>query len=445
MLFFLAYIYAVILVDNIKPTDTNSRVFYHENPNVVACADTGTQAGDYMTRIVSFESWGGPIPKDLEQIPDITISGYVWNVNGVFVRYQKTGSEIILKTYLPHLAAQTITIEDRLNYFWNLYMQQFNPVQAVRTKPPVTAEELMHGRALVFPFPDGKRSVEIPRFEKERRIGNAGKALGVRADVLAIHLKDTHISTTVPGAKLPASWETERTGEISITSEKTHEAGFRLLQEHKTVGLINCANASNLGGGVRNGLTAQEEDLMRAFPELWISYLRYMEENSEKRYIAPTEILVTKFPKENGELVALAAAAPSFFCGFDKNTDAVFHKADAQRYLGGVVGVYKESNDKVRITKDGYVELMSETIRNLLRAARNSGVEVLVLGALGCGVYNNPPKVVAKIFRDILNENDEEAGFLWKNHFKRIVFAIWAPPTSYNANLKHFMDVFSQV
>jgi uncharacterized protein (TIGR02452 family) len=45
-------------------------------------------------------------------------------------------------------------------------------------------------------------------------------------------------------------------------------------------------------------------------------------------------------------------------------------------------------------------------------------VDVLVLGAFGCGAYGTPPEEMAKLFKELISEGR------YKNAFEYIVFAI---------------------
>lgn len=67
------------------------------------------------------------------------------------------------------------------------------------------------------------------------------------------------------------------------------------------------------------------------------------------------------------------------------------------------------------------VEAMQNKIRQILRLTAMSGITHLVLGALGCGVFANPPKRVARIFRNVILEEE------FKGHFDEIVFGILDP------------------
>jgi uncharacterized protein (TIGR02452 family) len=58
-------------------------------------------------------------------------------------------------------------------------------------------------------------------------------------------------------------------------------------------------------------------------------------------------------------------------------------------------------------------------IRLILRVAARHGHTKLVLGALGCGVFSNPPRDVAHCFLEVLREPEFQGGW-WES----IVFAV---------------------
>lgn len=70
------------------------------------------------------------------------------------------------------------------------------------------------------------------------------------------------------------------------------------------------------------------------------------------------------------------------------------------------------------------VEGVKNKIRTILRIARDRGQENLVLGAIGCGAFHNPPKHVAELFREILCEHE------FYGAFKKICFAVKTSHTS---------------
>jgi len=79
-------------------------------------------------------------------------------------------------------------------------------------------------------------------------------------------------------------------------------------------------------------------------------------------------------------------------------------------------------------------------ISTILSIALEEGHDSIVLSALGCGAYVNPPKHIARLFKEVIKEFDGQ--------FKEIVFAIYDDHNSgkdHNpkGNLCSFSDVFS--
>ncbi|KAJ6460981.1 hypothetical protein C8R45DRAFT_1028847 [Mycena sanguinolenta] len=82
---------------------------------------------------------------------------------------------------------------------------------------------------------------------------------------------------------------------------------------------------------------------------------------------------------------------------------------------------------------------LQEKIRLVYRMAAHNGQENLVLGAMGCGAYACPPRLVATQMRDILLEPE------FRGWFKKVVFAIYSRPSNGPGNFEIFEDVFKGV
>ena len=57
---------------------------------------------------------------------------------------------------------------------------------------------------------------------------------------------------------------------------------------------------------------------------------------------------------------------------------------------------------------------------HVLTCAAAKGADVLVLGAFGCGAFQNNPEVVARAYKTALSE--------FPKVFRKIVFAVYCPP-----------------
>jgi uncharacterized protein (TIGR02452 family) len=81
-------------------------------------------------------------------------------------------------------------------------------------------------------------------------------------------------------------------------------------------------------------------------------------------------------------------------------------------------------------------------MRTILRIGLQHNHDSLVLGALGCGAFRNPPRDIAELFRIVINEPE------FKNKFKLIVFAIIDDHNSRKShnrdgNILPFKEVFN--
>ena len=96
-------------------------------------------------------------------------------------------------------------------------------------------------------------------------------------------------------------------------------------------------------------------------------------------------------------------------------------------------------NEEPRIAHH-LVSAVKNKMRTIFRIARENKQKVLVLGALGCGAFRNPPKHTAELFREVMQE-PEFCGV-----FSHIFFAIKEDHNSRGAgNYAPFAEVFKDV
>ena len=77
---------------------------------------------------------------------------------------------------------------------------------------------------------------------------------------------------------------------------------------------------------------------------------------------------------------------------------------------------------------DHHVEPIKNKIRTIFRLGLIHRHDSLVLGALGCGAFCNPPRHVARLFHEVMEEQE------FKNRYRRILFAIL---DDHNAHQRH--------
>ena len=72
---------------------------------------------------------------------------------------------------------------------------------------------------------------------------------------------------------------------------------------------------------------------------------------------------------------------------------------------------------------------------HILSCAAAKGADTLVIGAFGCGAFQNNPETVAKAYKTVLE--------IFPNVFRRIEFAIYCPPqndTNYQIFKKNLIN-----
>lgn len=220
--------------------------------------------------------------------------------------------------------------------------------------------------------------------------------------------------------------------EVTVTKSRSFEAAMRLREKYRDerIAVHNFASATNPGGGVEHGASAQEECLCRCstlFPVLKSNrlYGEYYAVHKALRDAHYTDACVwspdiyiiktdTAEPKRMSE---------SEWCKVDVLTCAAPNlrtRPSTRANPGNEIAVH--------MTNEDLLELHKHRARQLLSAAAAQGDSVLVLGAFGCGAFRNPPAVVAQAYKAILPE--------FEGYFKLVEFAVYCPPEhpeNYNA------------
>lgn len=222
---------------------------------------------------------------------------------------------------------------------------------------------------------------------------------------------------------------------ITVSGDRSFQAAMRLHEENPEakIAVMNFANAFQAGGGVTTGAGAQEECLCRTstlYPLLynWTmknSFYKYHRDKGSPRasdsliytegvVICKTdEDMPERMPQEDWVTVdVITIAAP------DLRIKSNIHVPD----IGGR-------------TFMNNAELFGYHVKraiHMLTCAAAKGADILVLGAFGCGAFQNDPEVVARAYKTALQE--------FPKVFERIEFAVYCPP----GNSRNY-DVFKRV
>lgn len=184
-------------------------------------------------------------------------------------------------------------------------------------------------------------------------------------------------------------------------------AAARLLMQQGEQDLLclNFASAKNPGGGFLGGAEAQEENLAKAsslYPGLITQMAHYEAGRSYKSCLYRHDMIYSP--------------AVVFF---RDDTYALLDQAFTMSVITSAAvnaGVVKrtEAQNIAQIAP-----VMQQRARFVLRLALARGHRNLILGAWGCGVFQNDPQMVAQIFMDLLTQDQE-----FSQQFKRVIFAV---------------------
>ena len=187
------------------------------------------------------------------------------------------------------------------------------------------------------------------------------------------------------------------------------EHTYLFSKQHPRVLVMNLANPVNPGGGVRRGARAQEEDLCRNSSLLLSleskaasSYYNY--NSSLDTYMGSDALMITPqveiIRDENGELLDDTVIVSVVTCAAPMVTYGLEGMSDAE-----------------------YKQMMYDRITGLLKCVAYLGYKVLVLGAWGCGAFDNDAAVISDLFYKALKELDYN-GHGHSDLFRRIDFAV---------------------
>lgn len=225
---------------------------------------------------------------------------------------------------------------------------------------------------------------------------------------------------------------------VDVTQERTFEAATKLSWKNPNsrIAVLNFANAFQPGGGVTSGSSAQEESLCRCstlYPLLYrrsLAPLFYGYHKKLNRAEATDSVIYTedvvicktdtdmpeRLPSDSWIKVdVITAAAPD-----------LRHKSNIHVQLTG--------NGTVMTDAQLYACHLKRAI-HIMTVAAAKHVDILVLGAFGCGAFENNPEVVAKAYYDAIE--------IFPKMFKKIVFAIYSSNSAgvnYLAFEKQFRD-----
>ncbi|MCM1026010.1 MAG: TIGR02452 family protein [Roseburia sp.] len=208
---------------------------------------------------------------------------------------------------------------------------------------------------------------------------------------------------------------------VAVSSRRSLEAARRYKGQRTAV--LNFASATNPGGGVVRGASAQEECLCRCSnlyfclntPKMWDAFYSPHRSASDPIHnddiIFTPDVAVFKTDTEDPELMAekdwyavdvITCAAPNL------------RQRPGNPYNSG------DGDKRAFLEDDQLLALHEKRLKRILDAALLQNVESVILGAFGCGAFSNDPEIVARAAGNVI------AGYL--KAFRNIEFAVYCSP-----------------
>lgn len=255
-------------------------------------------------------------------------------------------------------------------------------------------------------FQDTERLCKTnPRLLESVKRATAAQKLILESDALADQKKDRY----------------KDAARVAVSKKRTYEAAAGYKGQH--VAVHNFASASNPGGGVAKGASAQEECLCRCSglyfslntPAMWDGF--YQPHRNANDPIHNDDIIytphVTVFKSDTAvpQLMAeedwydvdvITCAAPNL------------RSQPSNRYNSG------DGSRQAMLKDKELLALHEKRLRRILEAALSEGCDTVILGAFGCGAFQNNPEVVAQASRNVIKD--------YLHAFRNIEFAVYCSP-----------------
>ena len=212
-------------------------------------------------------------------------------------------------------------------------------------------------------------------------------------------------------------------------------AGAQLKERGYNPAVLNMASRRNPGGGVVTGAGAQEETLFRR-TNLFRSLYQFAP--FAGMYGIKTSHHQYPLDRNFGGIYTPDAV---YFRESEQKGYALMDNPVSLSFIT-VAGMNRPDLTADGMIADHHVEPIKNKIRTIFRIGLAHGHDSLVLGALGCGAFRNPPRHVARLFHEVMDELE------FKNKYRRIVFAILDDHNAHQShnpegNYKPFADEFA--
>lgn len=224
-----------------------------------------------------------------------------------------------------------------------------------------------------------------------------------------------------------------------VSKKRTLEAAQSYAGQRVCV--LNFASATNPGGGVTKGSSAQEECLCRCstlYPCISAENVkqgfhyrhRSMLRNGEMDALYNSDCIYTPgvIVLKSDTILPQILPEEQWY-----GVDVITCAAPNLRSVPGDPLNPGSDSGAVQITEAELVSLHEKRANRILDIAKVHQAEIVILGAFGCGAFRNPPAAVAAGIRKAVDRHQRD--------FRTIEFAVYCPPDD-NRNYEAFREAF---
>lgn len=213
--------------------------------------------------------------------------------------------------------------------------------------------------------------------------------------------------------------------EVAVSKKRSFAAAEAYQKEHpeNKIAVLNFASATNPGGGVKTGSSAQEEALCRCSTLYPVLKTNMLYEAFYNYHRSADNVLYTDTCIYTPDIVVFKSDASEPAAKDEKNwfqTDVITCAAPNLRPVP-----YNKMNpgkgEVAKISQKDLLALLKKRTEQILNTASLNDADAVILGAFGCGAFCNPPEIVARAFKESL-EN-------YKYCFKYVEFAVYCKAT----------------
>ena len=115
--------------------------------------------------------------------------------------------------------------------------------------------------------------------------------------------------------------------------------------------------------------------------------------------------------------------------------ESMHYKRYSKLKTMSIITMAAYNNNKPNVSQETINKLMYKKIDMIFKMAIYNSHDTIILSAFGCGAFNNDPKIIAGIFKKVIDYN------YYRIYFKYIIFAIIDDFNSHG-NYTSFKNIF---